>query len=113
MDTTIRKANRKFYGDAIFSHGLSRSGYFNRRESIELEEYGHTFSDLANGSLIPTNDDEHQFVEQLSSNSQTVSYPVQLWRKYLAALEKSKVHHGFAKSNAKNTPTEDLSTEAV
>lgn len=113
VDTNIRKGKVRFYGDAIFTHGLSRSSYFNRRESLELEEYGHTLFGLVNGSIIPENEDEQRFVSEMKLDHDISYYPVKLWKKYLAAVDKSKVHHGFSKSSAKNTTMEDLSSEVA
>ncbi|WP_286235432.1 DUF413 domain-containing protein [Thalassotalea sediminis] len=101
MITNIRKGKSPYYGDNVFTHGISRSGYFNKRESDELLTYGYTFAGLADGSLLPINEDEQLFVEQLTTV--TTYYPAKLWQKYLHAVEKSKIHHGFAKSNAKSS----------
>ncbi|WP_077339076.1 DUF413 domain-containing protein [Pseudocolwellia agarivorans] len=109
MNTTIRKGTLFFYGDRTFARGFSRSGYFNKRESLELEEYGHTLQGLANGLLQPENEEEAQFVRDLESVHASSLYPVALWKKYLAAVEKSKVHHGFAKSSPRNNENFSMS----
>ncbi len=101
MKTSIRIGKNLFYGDSSFPYGISRSGYFNKRESDELMIYGKTFEGLCNGSLSPVNDEEVQFVEGINSNSESELYPVNLWRKYLVAIDKSRVHHGFSMSNGK------------
>ena len=102
MNTTIRKANTPFYGDHTFSHGISRSGYFNKRESDELMAYGKTFDGLTNGSLKPENDEEVRFVADMQTSDESSLYPVRLWKKYLGSVEKSSVRHGFAKSSGKS-----------
>ncbi|WP_371187582.1 DUF413 domain-containing protein [Thalassotalea maritima] len=109
MDTNIRKGKMMFYGDAMFSRGLSRSGYFNRREAMELEEYGHTFMALLDGSLTPNNDDEQRFVNEMQNSTVEAMYAVNLWRKYLDVIAKSKVYHGFAKSYAGSSAMTDFS----
>ena len=103
METKIRKGKSLFYGDKVFTRGLSRSSYFNKRESEELMQYGHTMAALYEGTLMPDNSEEVQFVTDLHSNDESTLYPVRLWRKYLAAVEKSKIHHGFANSNGRNS----------
>lgn len=100
-----------FYGDSSFPHGLSRSGHFNKRESQELEQFGHTLLALSTGALTPENEEEQQFVDALNSNAESSLYAVKLWRKYLDAINKSKVRHGFAQSNAKSQQVEDFSPE--
>ncbi len=101
MDTAIRKGQRKFFGDAVFSHGIARSGFFNKRESVELEDYGHSFTGLLSGELSPINDEEASFIEAIKSASESELYAVRLWRKYLQSVEKTKVHHGFMQSESK------------
>jgi len=101
MNTSIRKGQSIFYGDKTFSHGLSRSGYFNKRESEELALYGLTFEGLCNGHLSPENDEEAQFIAAMNNENAADCYPANLWKKYLAALAKSKSHHGFAMSNGR------------
>lgn len=105
MKTSIRIGQHPFYGDKTFPHGISRSGYFNKRESDELALYGKTFESLSNGTLTPVNDEETQFVEAITHANESDLYSVNLWRKYLAALEKSRVHHGFSKSNGTTRDT--------
>ena len=103
MDTTIRMGNRLFLGDITFSHGISRSGYFNKRESIDLEMYGLTLEGLYSGLLTATNEEEQQFVDQVMLDEVSNFYPVKLWKKYLDAVQKSKRRHGFLASESKNS----------
>ena len=101
MNTSIRIGKNMFYGDNSFPHGISRSGHFNKRESEELAIFGKTFEGLCNSSLSPVNDEEVQFLDAMNSNGESDLYSVNLWRKYLAAVDKSRVHHGFSMSNGK------------
>lgn len=103
MDTTIRKGKVPFYGDHVFTHGISRSGYFNKRESEELLIFGHTLAALANGTLTAENEEEQLFIDQVSATEPATFYLAKLWQKYLASVTKSKMHHGFAKSSARST----------
>lgn len=108
MKTSIRMGKSNFYGDSIFTYGLSRSGYFNMRESDELAKYGNTFQGLWDGSLSPINEEEKQFINAMKSANESELYSVYLWKKYLAALDKSRVHHGFSMSTAKTAePSND------
>jgi len=99
METTIRRGKSPFYGDHAFSHGIARSGYFNYRESQELEDFGYTLSALLDGTLQPDNEEELKFVQDMKSSEPSNIYAVKLWKKYLDCLAKSKVLHGFAKSS--------------
>lgn len=101
MKTLIRKGQSTFFGDNSFPHGISRSGYFNKRESEELALYGKTFEALYNGNLLPENEEEVQFVAAMHTGDESHLYPAKLWKKYLDAVEKSRIHHGFSMSNGK------------
>ena len=103
METSIRKGSKPFFGDTIFSHGISRSGYFNKRESEELQEYGATFEALLSGVLAPENAEESAFISGMQTQNESDLYAVRLWNKYLQSVIKSKCHHGFMISEANGT----------
>lgn len=102
MQTTIRPGQSTFFGDSSFPHGISRSGYFNKRESDELAQYGKTFEALQQGKLLPENEEEIHFVAAMHTSDESHLYAARLWKKYLDAVDKSRVHHGFSMSNGKN-----------
>jgi len=99
METSIRAGIRPFYATDIFPKGLSRSSYFNKRESDELICYGYTLSALLSGELSPENEEESQFIHDINMSEDTNLYMVNLWRKYLNAVQKSKSFHGFSPSS--------------
>ncbi len=101
MKILVRKGQHLFYGNGLFPHGLSRSGYFNKRESDELALYGQTFEALQNGTLIPENEEEIQFIAEIKSVDESSLYSTKLWKKYLEVIEKCRIHHGFSMSNGK------------
>lgn len=101
MKTSIRVGKSLFYGDNSFTYGLSRSGHFNKRESDELAMYGNTFEGLCDGSLSPINDEEIQFVNVMKDDIESDLYFVNLWKRYLVAVDKSRIHHGFSISKVK------------
>ncbi len=103
MKTSIRVGKSLFYGDDSFPYGLSRSGHFNKRESDELARYGSTFEGLCDGSLSPINNDEIQFINAMKADIESDLYFVNLWKRYLVAVEKSRIHHGFSISKGKTT----------
>ncbi len=113
METTIRKGNKPFYGDAIFSHGISRSGYFNKRESEELQEYGATFEALLSGALAPDNEEESAFIAGMKIQNESDLYAVKLWNKYLQSVIKSKCHHGFMLSEASARSSQTIELEGA
>ena len=109
MNTTIRKGKTLFYGDHTFSHGLSRSGHFTLKEAEFLESYGHTLSALANEKLQPENDEEQLFVVQVNDEGESTLHAAKLWKKYLKAINKSKVGHSFSRSSG--STVQDMGNE--
>lgn len=112
METLIRKGAKPFYGDNIFSHGLSRCGFFNKREAEELFVFGKSFENLSIGLLLPNNEEEAQFVREVKASEPPVMYCAKLWKKYLNALNKSKSRHGFIKSEQKHIALEKTPLES-
>lgn len=102
METAIRVGKNPFYASDVFPYGLSRSSYFNKRESEDLIKYGQTLLDLQSGTLTPENEDELAFLSELRSDDESQSYSVKLWKKYLQAVEKRGTFHGFSMSNRFN-----------
>ncbi|WP_448211911.1 DUF413 domain-containing protein [Colwellia sp. MEBiC06753] len=109
MDTSIRVGKTRFYANDVFPYGLSRSSYFNKRESDELIAYGSTLHGLASGIITPENEEEQQFIEGLMQPDCTL-YTVKLWRKFLMAVEHRKTFHGFSPSS--KAPTYDINVES-
>lgn len=101
MDSLIRKGQATFFGDSTFPHGISRSGHFNKRESEELAMYGTTLEGLHKGTILPENDEERQFIVEIQQSEAGELHLSQLWKKYLSVVEKSRVHHGFSRSNGR------------
>ena len=99
METAIRVGSIPFYASEPFPYGLSRSSYFNKRESDELVKYGHTLSCLLNGLLAPENEEEAKFIADINNCNESKLYSVRLWRKYLLAIEKRGAFHGFSRSS--------------
>lgn len=111
METSIRVGKIPFYATDVFPHGISRSSYFNKRESEELILFGHTFSGLQNGFLTPTNEEEVLFVSEINSSTESTLYAVRLWKKYLHVLEVRGIFHGFSMSNRYVQPRRDSTLE--
>lgn len=99
METAIRQGKVPFHAIDIFPYGLSRSSYFNKRESEELTKYGHTFFQLQNGLIAPENEEEQMFVDELNSEEESTLYSVKLWKKFLHAVNKRRTFHGFSMSS--------------
>ncbi|QOL25629.1 DUF413 domain-containing protein [Thalassotalea sp. LPB0316] len=113
METAIRPGKVPFFATDVFPYGISRSSYFNKRESDELIKYGHTFLSLQNGTMEPENAEEAAFVADLTSSEPSALYSVKLWQKYLAAVSKRGTFHGFSMSsrNYNNSFTSNISNE--
>jgi hypothetical protein len=90
MTNTIRLGVRKFYDDVNFIGGISRCGYFTKREAQELIDYGYTLSGLACGQLQPETEAEQLFVDGINSEETPTDNFVKLWHKYQRSLYLAK-----------------------
>lgn len=113
MDTIIRKGKKMFLGNIVFPHGIARSGFFNKRESEELNDYGYAFESLLNGTLEPENEEEIAFIQAITTASESSLYAVKLWRKYTDSVNRCKRHHGFLRSESKANPLPFVAPEEV
>jgi len=112
MEKEIRKGQKVFYGDPMFTRGLSRSGFFSLNESRQLEIYGDTFQQLANGTLAPINNDEQRFIHEMNNDVECTLHATRLWKKYQAAIIKSNTFHSFSKSSVSSSASVDFAEGA-
>ncbi len=94
MNTMIRVGVRPFYAEHTFPYGLSRSGYFSKREAEELSIYGHSLQGLLDNSLVPLNEEESTFTREIASGNCQLHLS-KLWKKYMLAISHSKMQYGF------------------
>ncbi|QDE31655.1 MULTISPECIES: DUF413 domain-containing protein [Shewanella] len=75
-------SSKRFYDDVNFPKGFKRCGDFTSKEADLLEQHGQAMKNLAEGSQIPCNVDEDQFV-QVSQGKLPASTAMELlWIKY-------------------------------
>ncbi|MCL2918744.1 DUF413 domain-containing protein [Shewanella litorisediminis] len=75
-------SQRRFYDDANFPKGFRRSGDFTNKEAELLECHGLAMKALADGSRLPSTDEEAQFVDVVRGNKPPSSILEQIWLKY-------------------------------
>ncbi|MBB1428083.1 DUF413 domain-containing protein [Shewanella sp. SG44-2] len=76
------QSTKRFYDDVNFPKGFKRCGDFTNKEAELLEQHGQAMKNLANGSQLPCNVDEDQFVNVLQGKK-PASTPLELlWSKY-------------------------------
>lgn len=76
------RTSSKFYDDARFKRGFSRSG-FTIKEAAILESYGRTMKALSEGSMVPISDRESIFLQEVASEQKSTSEFTLCWLKYL------------------------------
>lgn len=110
----MRNGKTKFYDSANFPHGFSRSGLFTIKEAEVLETYGRTLKALSDGVEKPSDDDETQFINEITEQTSAQSTFTKVWKKYLTRTN-TKVRlltlTGNSRSNNENTT--DTVDEAV
>lgn len=102
-DTKIRIGKKAFYDNQNFRNGIRRSGHFSISESYQLEKYGDTLHQLANGSLSPENEDEDRFVKVCKGEYSPQRPLEKLWLKYLEKTSPQKFHTLFGNKKVKSS----------
>ena len=76
------RSSKRFYDDVNFPKGFKRCGDFTNKEADLLEQYGQAMKSLAEGSQLPCNVDEDQFVQVTKGNLPATTNMELLWIKY-------------------------------
>ncbi|ARR51182.1 DUF413 domain-containing protein [Photobacterium damselae subsp. damselae] len=77
------RSEGKFYDDKNFPRGFNRSGVFTISEATVLENYGRTMRGLFEGTLLPVDESELQFVAEVKGQQEAISDFGKCWLKYL------------------------------
>ncbi|MGX9462093.1 DUF413 domain-containing protein [Shewanella sp. A14] len=96
------RSTKRFYDDANFPKGFKRCGDFTSKEADMLELHGQAMKNLADGSQLPCNVDEDQFVQVIQGNLPPSAPMELLWAKY-CRLAKGKPF--YAVVGTIHTPT--------
>jgi uncharacterized protein YifE (UPF0438 family) len=76
------QSTKRFYDDANFPKGFKRCGDFTNKEAELLELHGQAMKNLADGSQLPCNVDEDQFMQVVQGILPASSPMELLWSKY-------------------------------
>jgi len=76
------QSTTRFYDDANFPMGFKRCGDFTSKEADLLEQHGQAMKNLADGSQLPCNVDEDQFIRVLQGMLPATTPMELLWSKY-------------------------------
>ncbi|ARU54720.1 MAG: DUF413 domain-containing protein [Pseudomonadales bacterium] len=75
-------SGKKFFDNIHFPRGFKRSGLFSIREAELLSETGVTLSQLADGSLLPENDEQRDMVRVMMGEKPAETLLEKTWSKY-------------------------------
>ena len=80
-----------------FARGLRRSGDFTINESNLLEKCGTAMMELYNGTREPSNDEEKEFVKQITSDEVITDKNAKIFKKYLQVIQPAadRTHKGL------------------
>ncbi|MDD8059642.1 MULTISPECIES: DUF413 domain-containing protein [Shewanella] len=76
------RSTKRFYDDANFPKGFKRCGDFTSKEADLLEQHGQAMKNLSDGTQLPCNVDEDQFVQVLQGKMAPSTPMELLWAKY-------------------------------
>lgn len=88
----IRLGERPFHDDVNYPRGFSRSGDFSINDSAILKDYGTTMKQLYDGTLLPVNEAEKQFVEVVNGKAEARNAYERVWLKYIQKTSKRTFH---------------------
>ncbi|AZG35848.1 MULTISPECIES: DUF413 domain-containing protein [Shewanella] len=95
------QSTKRFYDDANFPKGFKRCGDFTSKEADLLEQHGQAMKNLVDGSQLPRNVDEDQFISVIQGTLPATTPMELLWSKY-CRLAKGKPF--YAVLGTINTP---------
>ena len=75
-------ATNKFYDDANFPYGFSKSGFFSIAESALLTEVGQRLCALEQGVAMPDNQVEKNFLDMVEGKAEPSTRVELVWMKY-------------------------------
>jgi len=75
-------STKRFYDDDNFPKGFKRCGDFTNKEADLLELHGQAMKNLSDGSQLPCNVDEDQFVQVVQGLVPAKTPMELLWSKY-------------------------------
>lgn len=81
----------KFYDDANFPFGFSRSGDFTLQESELLTESGYLMQQLADKKIQPENEEQEHFVEVIEGKAHPLYKNEYLYLKYQNLINKKDI----------------------
>lgn len=86
------ESDKRFNDFKHFPRGLRRSGEFTVAEADSLEKNGTAMLALYQGTLIPRDEVEAAFVEQVKSGAAGANPHAKVWFKYLKVIGPKRVH---------------------
>ncbi len=92
-DIEFRPGKKRFFDNKKFSRGFAKSGDFTLAEEDLLTRFGETMQDLENGVLIPANEAESQFLDELASPDSATNKMAKVWLKYVRLARGRKRFH--------------------
>jgi uncharacterized protein YifE (UPF0438 family) len=78
----------RFYDDANFPYGISRSGDFTRQQSALLEQFGVALKALCDGTREAATAEEQRFLEVCQGQQPAESEIERTWISYLTAINR-------------------------
>ena len=89
-NSTMRMGVKPFTDIESFSKGIGKGQAFSVYETFVLEKYGTTMELLANGSLLPENEEERHFVAVCKGIYSPENVYEKVWMKYIRISSKKQ-----------------------
>ncbi|AMG29076.1 DUF413 domain-containing protein [Grimontia hollisae] len=101
-------SGQKFFDDKHFPKGFARSGYFTIKEAQLLESCGRTMKALFDGTMVPQDEEQQKFVDEVKGRRAAESSYALCWLKYLKEINHKHVVYNLC-STSRSSASEDYS----
>ncbi|WP_325894902.1 DUF413 domain-containing protein [Grimontia sp. NTOU-MAR1] len=101
-------SGQKFFDDRHFPKGFARSGYFTIKEAQLLETSGRTMKALFEGAMVPQDEEQQKFVDEVNGRRAAESSYALCWLKYLKEINHKHVVYNLC-STSRGGAVEDYS----
>ncbi|MCC4800892.1 DUF413 domain-containing protein [Enterovibrio norvegicus] len=101
-------SGQRFFDDKHFPKGFARSGYFTIKDAQLLETCGRTMKALFEGTMVPQDEEQQKFVDEVNGRRAAESQYSICWLKYLKEINHKHVVYNLC-STSRGGAAEDYS----
>lgn len=105
------QVERKFWDDAHFPYGFSRSGDFTLEQAALMEAHGHAYVALSSGERKPITKMEEHFVAFCKGDKEATNSHEKAWSRYSEKINCPKRRYSLTATVSKDVPIAESELE--